>query len=114
MPGSSTQNNFNFNQWDTWASTVSKNNRVKVFLGVPGNTRAGRGYVTPENLAPIIQDSRKKNSFGGVMIWDASQAYINGDFLGAVKGNLVKAAAKEQVKAPACQRPLSYASSFKS
>ncbi|KAF2272989.1 glycoside hydrolase [Westerdykella ornata] len=89
VPGS--PNPFNFHQWDTWARTASKNKNVKIFVGVPGNTgAAGRGYVPAPRLAPIIQEFRKKDAFGGVMIWDASQAYTNGDFLEAVKGALTE------------------------
>jgi chitinase len=110
VPGATTQWNFNFNQWDTWASSASKSNStsflstrhtlannnfppgknpaVKVLLGVPANTGAGRGYLTPSQLAPVIQFSAKYKSFGGVMMWDASQAYTNSGFISGVKSTL--------------------------
>ena len=88
VPGATDQWNFNFNQWDDWARTASKNSAVKVLLGVPANSGAGRGYLTPSALAPVIQYSAKFASFGGVMMWDASQAWTNGNFIADVKSTL--------------------------
>ena len=60
-----------------------------MFMGVPGNTGAGRGYVTPGGLGPVIEDSSKNyDRFGGVMVWDASQAFSNGRFVAEVKQKL--------------------------
>ena len=93
-PGSSTQNNFNFDTWDNWAKTVSLNPNVKVLLGVPaGQTAAGSGYEPASTLDPIIQYCKQFSSFGGVMMWDASQAVANSGFLSAVKSSLTSAAA---------------------
>ena len=89
VAGSSTQNNFNFATWDNWAKTVSKNPAVKVFLGVPANTgAAGSGYESPSALAPIINYCKGFSSFGGVMMWDASQAIANSGFLAGVRSDL--------------------------
>lgn len=88
-PGSTTQQNFNFDTWDTWAKNVSKNPNVKVYLGVPGGpTAAGSGYEPVSSLAPIIQYAKGFSSFGGVMIWDASQAYANSGFLSGIRSAL--------------------------
>jgi chitinase len=86
--GSSTQNNFNFDTWDNWAKTVSLNPNVKVILGVPGNTGAGAGYESGSTLADIIAYSKSFSSFGGVMVWDMSQAYANSGFLNSVSADL--------------------------
>lgn len=92
-PGSSTQNNFNFATWDNWAKTVSLNPAVKVFLGIPaGSTAAGSGYEPPSTLDPIITYCKQFSSFGGVMMWDASQAVANNGFLPAIKQSLTGAA----------------------
>lgn len=76
--------NFNFDQWDTWAKTTSINKNVKVYLGIPASqTAANAGYVTIDRLRQIIDDVRcKYSSFGGVMMWDTSQAYRNFDSTG--------------------------------
>ncbi|KAF9308941.1 Chitinase 1 [Podila horticola] len=76
--------NFNFDQWDTWAKTTSINKNVKVYLGIPASqTAANAGYVTIDRLRQIIDDVRcKYTSFGGVMMWDTSQAYGNFDNTG--------------------------------
>lgn len=68
------QNNFDFNTWDSWAKNVSANPDVKVLLGVPADTTAaGSGYTPAAELAPIIEYCQTFSSFGGVMMWDASQ-----------------------------------------
>jgi hypothetical protein len=81
--------NFNFETWDKWALTESKNPNVKVYLGVPANTgAAGSGYLPISSLTPVIQYSKKFESFGGVMMWDVTQAYGNQGFLPGVKAAL--------------------------
>lgn len=44
--------------------------------------------MAPDGLAPIIEYCKTFASFGGVMMWDASQAYANDGFLSGVKGAL--------------------------
>ena len=71
-------NAWNFAQWDTWAKTVSPNPNVKIYIGVPAATSAANAgsYVDVGTLTNIIQQTRSQySSFGGVMMWDASQAY---------------------------------------
>ncbi|EAW14753.1 glycoside hydrolase family 18 protein [Aspergillus clavatus NRRL 1] len=93
--GASQQNNFNFDTWDNWAKTVSQNKQAKVFLGVPANTgAAGSGYVSSKDLGPIIEYSKKFGSFGGVMMWDVTQAYGNKGFLDDVVEALGKTASR--------------------
>ncbi|KAG0179528.1 Chitinase 1 [Apophysomyces sp. BC1021] len=72
---------FNYATWDNWARTKSQNKNVRLFVGVPGSTSAaGSGYVPLNTLTTTIGDLQKQYpSFGGVMMWDASQAYINKD-----------------------------------
>ena len=88
-PGTSTQNNFNFNTWDNWAKTVSLNPNVKVLLGVPGSpSAAGSGYESASALAPVISYCKGFSSFGGVMTWDMSQVYANPGWLDGVSSDL--------------------------
>ncbi|KAJ1734691.1 Chitinase 2 [Coemansia biformis] len=70
---------FNFEQWHEWATTIAANKDVRVFLGVPGSrSAASSGHVPPEKLKEIINTTRSMfDSFGGVMVWDASQAETN-------------------------------------
>jgi chitinase len=80
----SSPGNFNFNTWDNWAKTVSKNKNVKVYIGAPASaSAAGSGYVSSATLANIINYSKQYSSFGGVMFWDASQLWANSGYLGA-------------------------------
>ena len=62
---------------DNWAKTTSPNRNVRVYVGAPGSsTAAGTGYVDASTLASIALQTRAQySSFGGVMFWDASQAY---------------------------------------
>lgn len=86
--GASTQN-YNFETWDTWAKNTSANPNVKVFVGVPGNTgAAGTGYLSASALQPVLEYSASFSSFGGVMIWDASQAYANSGFISGIASDL--------------------------
>ncbi|KAJ7931357.1 glycoside hydrolase family 18 protein [Mycena leptocephala] len=80
---------WNFGTWDNWAKTVSPNKNIKIFIGAPAAPGAGAGYVSAAQLGAIAVATRAQySSFGGIMLWDASQAYANGRFDAAVK-NLI-------------------------
>ncbi|KAL0262409.1 Chitinase 2 [Diplodia seriata] len=92
VPNATDQWNFNYGAWDTWARTEAVDSGVKVFVGVPASaTAAGSGYLPPANLAPVLEYVKGfGESFGGVMVWDASQAQANAGFLASVKKELVE------------------------
>ncbi|KAI7854286.1 glycoside hydrolase superfamily [Circinella umbellata] len=74
--------NFNFATWDEWAQNKAKNKNAKVFLGIPGSeSAANTGYIPFDELKSVVDQvsSSYKKSFGGITIWDASQAYGNKD-----------------------------------
>ncbi|KAH0839353.1 glycoside hydrolase family 18 protein [Lanmaoa asiatica] len=75
---------------DNWAKTVSPNPNVKVFIGAPASSgSAGSGYVDASTIATIIQQtSSGYTSFGGVMLWDMSQAHANNRYDISVKNAL--------------------------
>ena len=62
---------------DNWAKTTSPNKNVKIYIGAAASsTAAGSGYVPISQLTSMIQQTKAQySSFGGVMFWDASQAY---------------------------------------
>ncbi|KAI7879818.1 glycoside hydrolase [Lichtheimia hyalospora FSU 10163] len=65
---------FNFDTWDGWASKTG----AKVLIGIPGSPKAaGSGYVTIDQLSPAISKASSSKSYGGIMVWDASQSYSN-------------------------------------
>ncbi|KAJ2718354.1 Chitinase 2 [Coemansia sp. Benny D115] len=70
---------FNFEQWHEWATTISANKDVRVYLGVPGSpSAASTGYISFDRLEELVNATRSKfSSFGGMMVWDASQADSN-------------------------------------
>ncbi|TFY61090.1 hypothetical protein EVG20_g7190 [Dentipellis fragilis] len=86
---------YNFDTWDNWARTQSSNKNIKVFIGAAASSNAaGQGYVgisTLENYATDAQDQYK--SFGGVMLWDASEAYTNNRYDKAIKNAMTSHAA---------------------
>lgn len=81
---------WNFGQWDIWARTISPNPNVKIYIGAPASSSAaGGGYVPASTLLDIALKTRKAfPSFGGVMFWDASQAYKNGRIDQVLKNGL--------------------------
>lgn len=62
---------------DTWAKQTSPNKDVKIYIGAPASsTAAGSGYVDATTLGNIALETRQNySSFGGIMLWDASQAH---------------------------------------
>ncbi|KAJ6478058.1 glycoside hydrolase family 18 protein [Mycena vitilis] len=80
-------NGWDFASWDDWAKNTSPNKDIKIFIGAPASTTAaGSGYVDAATLGSIALATRSQySSFGGIMLWDASQAYANGRFDTAIK-----------------------------
>ncbi|KAI9000481.1 glycoside hydrolase superfamily [Trametes punicea] len=78
---------WDFSSWDNWAKTLSVNPNVKIYIGAPASsTAAGSGYVDATTLANIaLQQRANYSSFGGVMLWDASQAYANNRYDAQIK-----------------------------
>ena len=77
LPNFNNSNDWNFADWDNWAKNTSPNKNVKIYIGAPASsTAAGSGYVDVTTLGSIAVATRNQySSFGGVMLWDASQAY---------------------------------------
>ncbi|KAJ8702978.1 Chitinase 2 [Pleurotus ostreatus] len=98
--------NWNFGIWDNWARTVSPNKNVKIYIGAPASTSAaGSGYQSPDRISSIAVQMRKSfPSFGGIMLWDASQAYANNRYDKAVKSALVGAGGTG-FQFPSCSAP---------
>ncbi|ANB11874.1 Cts1p [Sugiyamaella lignohabitans] len=87
---------FNFDAWNTFITTEADNTNAKIYLGVPGGpTAANSGYEPADTVIQAAQYLQKNYpSFGGVMIWDASQAFNNVNdgvnFAQAVKAGLLE------------------------
>ncbi|KAG1724704.1 glycoside hydrolase family 18 protein [Suillus paluster] len=80
------RNDWNFATWDNWAKSVSPNHDIKVYIGAPALPAAGSGYVNSKTITSIIRQTQSKfSSFGGVMLWDVSDAYGNHRYDKAVK-----------------------------
>ncbi|KZT19396.1 carbohydrate-binding module family 5 protein [Neolentinus lepideus HHB14362 ss-1] len=101
-----TVNDWDFGLWDYWAHNVSPNTDVKIYLGAPASdTAAGRGYVNISTLESIAATQRNSfPSFGGVMLWDASQAYANDRYDLAIK-NALTSDGGTGFTYPACSAP---------
>lgn len=102
--------NWNFGIWDHWARFVSPNKNVKVYIGAPASSSAaGSGYVDIKVMSSVAVQTRKSfPSFGGVMLWDASQARANGRYDLGIKQALSAAGGTGFVY-PTCSAP-AYAS----
>jgi len=83
---------FNFGMWNRWVATNSKNKSLKVFLTLPATSKVAPsgGYVSRETAAKIIADLARFPTFGGVAIWDASEAEANPGYVAAAKDALNK------------------------
>ncbi|KAF5384673.1 hypothetical protein D9757_006206 [Collybiopsis confluens] len=101
-----TTTNWDFGLWDNWARTISPNHNVKVFLGAPAAPlAAGSGYQDLATLSSEAVKMRKSfPSFGGVMLWDESQAWVNNRYDLGIKNALV-AAGGTGFTFPACTAP---------
>ena len=60
-----------------WATSMSPNPNVKVYIGAAASAHAAsEGYVDISTLTSIAQEAQTQYaSFGGVMLWDLSEAY---------------------------------------
>ncbi|CAO3598104.1 unnamed protein product [Absidia cylindrospora] len=67
---------FNYDTWENWAKKESINKKVELYLGIPASpSAAGSGYLPLKELVKTIQKLKSSPYFGGVMMWDVSQAY---------------------------------------
>ncbi|CAR28130.1 hypothetical protein ZYGR_0N06210 [Zygosaccharomyces rouxii] len=75
----SVEGQFNWDTWENFAETSSPNKDIKLFLGLPGSvSAAGSGYVSDiSTLKSTISKISSSSYFGGVSLWDASQAFSN-------------------------------------
>ncbi|KAF7727519.1 Chitinase 1, partial [Apophysomyces ossiformis] len=100
--------NWNFGIWDYWARHISPNKDVKVYIGAPASSSAaGGGYIPLDRLKQVAVDMRNSfPSFGGVMFWDASQAYANNRIDVGIKQALKQGGSCNQAfKFPPCDAP---------
>ncbi|GAB5585442.1 Chitinase 2 [Umbelopsis nana] len=99
---------WNFGIWDYWARNISPNKNVKVYIGAPASSSAaGGGYVSASTLTTIAQQTQADfPSFGGLMFWDASQAYANNRYDEAAKAAVAaKGSCGGTFVYPACTAP---------
>lgn len=85
--------NFNFDEWDTWARTKSQNKNVRVFLGTPGGeTAASSGFQGFESLGQVVDAAKRSSAgnFGGIMMWDAAQAFATKNSAGVSYAHFAK------------------------
>ena len=83
-----------------WSNDLSGNSTTagkgpKLYIGAPACEEcAGKGYLEPANMTSVIKSAIKAGvgNFGGVMLWDGSDAKNNtgagGDYLKVVKSAL--------------------------
>lgn len=82
---------FNWKTWSNWAAK-SPNPNVKLYLGLPGApSSAGSGYIDSMTVCKTIDQIKSSPNFGGVMFWDASSSFGNGDMVSVVKNHMNEA-----------------------
>jgi chitinase len=88
----STNSVFNFGMWDSWVKSNAKNPSMKIFVGLPASSKValGGGYVSKAIAANIVADLARFSSFGGVSLWDASEAVLNTGYIQSIKDALMK------------------------
>lgn len=85
---------FNWDSWSSWATNLSANKDVKIFLGLPGSSKAAAsGYISNSTvLNEKVAEAYKSNSFAGVSLFDAGTAFNNDDAPDSNYVNMVKEA----------------------
>jgi chitinase len=74
---------FNYDQWVSFiAGTPSSG--AKIFIGVPAAPLAANGspsgelyYITPDQLASLVNQYKSNSAFGGIMMWSAGFSDTN-------------------------------------
>jgi chitinase len=68
---------FNYDQWVSFIATTPSAD-AKLFIGVPASPLAANGgpngatyYITPEQLAELVEEYGTEAAFGGIMMWSA-------------------------------------------
>lgn len=75
---STTGSQFNWDTWQNFATNTSPNKSIKLFLGLPGSSSAaGSGYASPDQVKQTLSQISGTTNFGGISVWDASQADLN-------------------------------------
>lgn len=70
--------NFNWDTWQDYAENTSPNKDIKMFIGQPGGvTGAGSGFNPMSTVSKYISQVEGSKNFGGISLWDASQAFKN-------------------------------------
>lgn len=75
---STTGSQFNWDTWQNFATNASPNKSIKLFLGLPGSSSAaGSGYADPDQVKQTLGQISSSSNYGGISVWDASQADLN-------------------------------------
>ena len=79
-------------QWS--AALAAQNASTQLLVGVLGWSAGGSGYADPSTLTAALQGAMQLDlpNFGGVMIWDGSEAHANIDSAGQTYVQVAKAA----------------------
>ncbi|CCH41767.1 Chitinase 2 [Wickerhamomyces ciferrii] len=90
---------FNWDTWTEYATKKSPNKDIKLYLGLPGSSSAAAtGYVDIKSVKTTVQNISSHNNFGGVMLWDVTQAYSNEDSSGDNFAKSVKSTLESNTK----------------
>ncbi|KYK62069.1 hypothetical protein DCS_03214 [Drechmeria coniospora] len=75
---------FNLDDWVDFMATTEKSRNAKLFVGLPvngvtsgGNSAAGSGYVSPDEMQELVCKYRGTKNWGGISLWDLNLSAEN-------------------------------------
>ncbi|KAH7316634.1 glycoside hydrolase superfamily [Stachybotrys elegans] len=69
---------FNYDEWVGILARSQKSKNAKLFVGLPASIlAAGSGYISPAALKNLVCANYNKKNWGGISLWDLSEASRN-------------------------------------
>ncbi|XP_044721453.1 glycosyl hydrolases family 18 domain-containing protein [Hirsutella rhossiliensis] len=68
---------FNLDDWVKVVSESDKSQNAKLFVGLPGSTKAGDGYIGPKEVKDLVCKYKDTKNWGGISLWDLNRAAAN-------------------------------------
>lgn len=86
-----------YNAWVKWLKENASGGQVpQLFIGLPGSpssTTDSQMYLNQQEATTLLKDFYQDAHFGGVMLWEATSALNNGDYIAQMHSALVNCGA---------------------
>ena len=75
--------------FEAWSSLLDNGTHPRLYIGEIAFA-AGSGYLAASDMQAVVEQAKAVGipNFGGVMLWDGSEAYENGHYEEAMKSAL--------------------------